>query len=155
MSYVNLETKQIVEGYQILNENPNVSFPTVAWTDELLNEFGYAELWDDGERPATDRYQKVVSGTPEKREDGKWYKTFTVEDCTPEEIAFIDSDKKFRTLELRSTLLKNSDWTQLSDVPLTETEKGEWATYRQSLRDIPSQEGYPWDIVWPIAPTSV
>ena len=36
----------------------------------------------------------------------------------------------------RNTLLQNSDWTQASDSPLSNSKKAEWATYRQSLRDL-------------------
>lgn len=36
----------------------------------------------------------------------------------------------------RNAKLMNSDWTQLADASLTDTKKAEWATYRQSLRDI-------------------
>lgn len=50
----------------------------------------------------------------------------------------------------RNKLLLTSDWTQLPDVPLTN--KAEWATYRQELRDIPEQTGYPTNVVWPVAP---
>lgn len=52
----------------------------------------------------------------------------------------------------RNKLLVNSDWTQLADVPLTN--KAEWANYRQELRDIPEQQGYPVNVVWPVAPAS-
>jgi hypothetical protein len=37
---------------------------------------------------------------------------------------------------IRNSLLSNSDWTQLPDSPLTEAKRAEWATYRQTLRDI-------------------
>lgn len=30
--------------------------------------------------------------------------------------------------------------------------KGEWAVYRQALRDIPEQSGFPWDVEWPTKP---
>ena len=50
----------------------------------------------------------------------------------------------------RQSLLTASDWTQLPDVPL-ET-KAAWATYRQALRDITDQAGFPFDVVWPVAP---
>jgi len=36
----------------------------------------------------------------------------------------------------RNTLLSSSDWTVLSDSPLSETEKTAWLEYRQDLRDI-------------------
>ena len=38
----------------------------------------------------------------------------------------------------RDSELKASDWTQLADSPLTAEKKAEWATYRQALRDFPS-----------------
>ena len=38
----------------------------------------------------------------------------------------------------RNELLKESDWTQVNDCPLSYSKKQEWATYRQSLRDLPS-----------------
>jgi|TARA_R100000482_G_scaffold436_1_gene262 hypothetical protein len=41
--------------------------------------------------------------------------------------------------EQRNVLLKNSDWTQNNDSPLSESKKSEWAIYRQTLRDLPAQ----------------
>ena len=38
--------------------------------------------------------------------------------------------------DLRNKKLKNSDWTQANDSPLSDTKKAEWATYRQALRDL-------------------
>ena len=50
----------------------------------------------------------------------------------------------------RDRLLAESDWTQLPDVPLTTKEA--WAAYRQALRDITEQPGFPFDVVWPEPP---
>ena len=50
----------------------------------------------------------------------------------------------------RDRLLVATDWTQLPDVP--QATKDIWTTYRQQLRDITEQAGFPTDIVWPIAP---
>jgi hypothetical protein len=50
----------------------------------------------------------------------------------------------------RNQLLQQSDWTQLADIP-AET-KALWEPYRQALRDITDQPGYPYDIVWPTPP---
>ena len=38
----------------------------------------------------------------------------------------------------RDMLLRESDWTQFPDSPLTDAKKAEWATYRQELRDLPA-----------------
>lgn len=55
----------------------------------------------------------------------------------------------------RSGLLYSSDWTQISDAPISDSKKAEWATYRQALRDVPENNvgvTDPADIVWPTAP---
>jgi hypothetical protein len=49
----------------------------------------------------------------------------------------------------RDQLLKDSDWTQVADAPV---DKAVWATYRQALRDVTTQTGFPWTITWPDAP---
>lgn len=48
----------------------------------------------------------------------------------------------------REKLLKETDWMALSDNTITP----EWATYRQALRDITGQTGFPYDVVWPTKP---
>lgn len=49
----------------------------------------------------------------------------------------------------RDALLAGSDWTQMSDAPLTDVERAAWAVYRQALRDVPQQFVDPDDVVWP------
>ena len=44
----------------------------------------------------------------------------------------------------RNNLLSESDWTQMSDSPLSDSKKTEWATYRQSLRDLPTSNSRGW-----------
>jgi len=51
----------------------------------------------------------------------------------------------------RDSLLADCDWTQHADAPV---DKAVWATYRQALRDVPSQPDYPRIIVWPQEPTT-
>jgi hypothetical protein len=53
----------------------------------------------------------------------------------------------------RNELLMQSDWTQLPNNPLTPEKQQQWADYRQQLRDIPAQPGYPFNVVWPTKPT--
>ena len=49
----------------------------------------------------------------------------------------------------RNTLLSECDWTQVSDAPVN---KAAWQTYRQALRDITAQEGFPYSVIWPTKP---
>jgi hypothetical protein len=46
----------------------------------------------------------------------------------------------------RNRLLDESDWTQLEDAIV---DKQAWVDYRQALRDVPQQAGFPWTINWP------
>lgn len=58
--------------------------------------------------------------------------------------SFFDADLPAPIIDenrmLRIKLLKNSDWTQTVDAPLSDSKKAEWATYRQALRDLPASE---------------
>ena len=49
----------------------------------------------------------------------------------------------------RNSKLTQSDWTQVADTPVN---KAAWATYRQALRDIPNQAGFPNAVTWPVEP---
>ena len=50
----------------------------------------------------------------------------------------------------RDRLLRDTDWWMLSD---TSTPTSEQLTYRQNLRDVPSQAGFPTTITWPTKPS--
>lgn len=50
----------------------------------------------------------------------------------------------------RDALLQSSDWTQVPDAPV---DQAAWQVYRQALRDITEQEGFPLDITWPVPPS--
>lgn len=77
--------------------------------------------------------------------DGTHYKdgVFYTPALTIEEVTTL-------VVSQRNSFLAQSDWTQLPDVPLAT--KGAWATYRQALRDITTQAGFPYSINWPTKP---
>lgn len=78
----------------------------------------------------------------------------------PDGEAYFDFDKKQWVLDhqaqkdavgmMRARLLAETDWTQLPDVP--DAIKVKWVNYRQQLRDITTQDGYPFEIMWPDKP---
>jgi len=49
----------------------------------------------------------------------------------------------------RDALLSDCDWTQVADAPV---DKAAWADYRQALRDVPQQQTFPEEVVWPTKP---
>ena len=54
---------------------------------------------------------------------------------------------------MRNVLLRESDWTQFTDSPLSDSKKTEWKNYRQNLRDLPATESNPENPTWPTKPT--
>lgn len=69
-------------------------------------------------------------------------------------IIKIDQAKKSAEAEVavraqRNQLLTESDWTQVADAPV---DRAAWAAYRQDLRDIPNQAGFPLNVSWPTKP---
>ena len=66
-----------------------------------------------------------------------------------EQQAEVDS-QAHRVRVVRTLKLQASDWTQGKDI--ANEVSTAWATYRQALRDVPSQEGFPWNVTWPETP---
>ena len=52
----------------------------------------------------------------------------------------------------RDRLLDLSDRYMISDFPITEEQRTQWQAYRQALRDIPEQPGFPDSVIWPTEP---
>lgn len=64
-----------------------------------------------------------------------------------------DSDaQQLNVKNKRKYLLLQSDWTQIPNNPLTPEKQQQWAVYRQQLRDITNQPGYPFNVAWPAQP---
>ncbi len=65
-----------------------------------------------------------------------------------------DAEQGKAVREDRNRRLAECDWTQLGDSPLDPDGKGAWALYRETLRMVPQQEGFPWNVQWPPKPGS-
>jgi hypothetical protein len=80
----------------------------------------------------------------------------------PNNSAYFDYDTKQWVLDYptqetvvkqkRDDFLYKSDWTQIPNNPLTTEQQQAWAVYRQELRDVTSQSGYPFNVIWPTPP---
>ena len=116
-------------------------------TEEVLEALG-ADVVFEGPQAQPTRYQVAFRDGVEQI-DGKWYTKYSVADMDAEAIAATDAAQAKSVREQRTEKLKSSDWTQVADAPV---DKAAWAAYRQALRDITAQAGFPWDIEWPVAP---
>ena len=91
--------------------------------------------------------QPNTYGVPDEVEPG-WIKQGDAFVPPPDDL--LRQRKEIEVRSERDRKLAASDWTQLPDAPLDT--KTEWATYRQALRDVTSQTGFPFDVAWPTPP---
>lgn len=132
------ETGAIVLQSELCSLYPNVSGPL----DDLY------DVVFEGPQAQPMRYQIAFRDGVEQA-DGKWYTKYSVADMGQEAKDALDTTQAEAMRKQRNDKLKDSDWTQLADSPVDDLA---WATYRQALRDITSQAGFPWTINWPVAP---
>lgn len=77
--------------------------------------------------------------------------TFTWSDSRTTEEQNLDAEGI--AISTRDALLSQSDWVIVRAVDQGTPIPTDWQTYRQALRDITNQSGYPTNVVWPVAPT--
>jgi hypothetical protein len=82
-------------------------------------------------------------------EGGQWLLKWVVKSKTAEQLTQQDADQAMTIRADRNRKLAASDWTQIAD---STADKAAWATYRQALRDVTEQSGFPWTINWPTQP---
>lgn len=115
-------------------------------TPALWEEYGLVQLPE----PINEQANESDTLFADKDINGNWFcewrATEYYQQLTDDRI--LDRDARIQ----RNQLLKASDWTQLADAPFTSEQRQLWTTYRQALRDLPSQTGYPRSIVWPTPP---
>jgi len=108
------ETGDYIGFYTKEIHGDNIPTPNVELTEEQWQE------------ATTGRY-KLVDGV-------HTHNPFTQEQLDAKELSIVKSK--------RNKLLKDSDWTQLPNNPLTTEKQEEWNVYRQKLRDIPKTIPY-------------
>lgn len=113
-------------------------------TPEILESLG-ADVVFEGSQAQPTRYQIAYRDGVEQI-DGKWFTKYSVSDLDADAIAAKDAEQAKAVRDQRNVKLSETDWTQLAD---SSADKVIYATYRQALRDITKQDGFPWDINWP------
>ena len=128
------------------------SIPEIAEpSDSELAQYGYARVIYQNP-PTQEHLKRVESNGIGPIGNGHYQNLWLVRDATAEEAKAETNEVVEQVIEQRLYLLRQSDWTQLADVPLSAEKKAEWNTYRQALRDITLQEGYPFNVVFPTEP---
>jgi hypothetical protein len=135
-------------------------------TEEFINQYGGDVVLEGPQASGGTVYQYSQRSGVEQI-DGKWYTKYTLgpvftdraaegdqpaQTAAEQETAYKamkDAEQAASVRTSRTEKLKDSDWTQIAD---STADKTAWATYRQALRDITSQAGFPWTITWPESP---
>ena len=152
MTYVKAEGETVLQFPftigQLKFENANTSFPRKL-SAEVLEQFNVFSVTTEPAPNIDDRTQKRgYADAPTQSADGAWVLGWVITDKSPDEIASYDDAKRQGVRSQRDTLLSQTDWMALSDVTMTP----EWAAYRQALRDITGQAGFPYSVIWPTKP---
>lgn len=144
MLYQNKDTGQFgLTIGEVRREFPNSSIPDD--TVEIGQYVGYVET----AMPTISWNENVTEVQPVNGRQ-KW----EVTTADADELQSRINTKIEQVRTQRSPLFFRSDWTQLADSPLSAEDKALWCDYRQALRDITQQSGFPWTIVWPTPPAS-
>ena len=133
----------------IKSQHPNVSFPRNLSDINDLTSFNIVEVIGTDQPTYNDDTQYLQELSPEFV-DGQWRQRWNIVSFSDDVIAKNAAMKGQNMRGIRNELLAQCDWTQLVDSPVDKTA---WATYRQSLRDLPTQTGFPDNITWPTKPS--
>jgi hypothetical protein len=147
MNYCFVENNVIADGPRALPK----SWRNISGLDQMDND-GLRELgWLPVRLEEGDVQEKFVGSVfailPSEVVETKIWRAYTAE-----EQAEIDTQKAAQVRRERNTKLTECDWTQLNDTPLDNAAKIQWTAYRQALRDVPDQAGFPFDVNWPSVP---
>ena len=164
--YVKLNSNGEVEQFpytlgNLRRDNPNTSFPRRIG-DAICASFGMYHVIPTDKPTHEPLTQTIAQGsTPVKEtavkqdgdefpadvavgdtyETGRWTVGWTVTN--------LEADVAARNVRrTRDNKLTDTDWMANSDVTMSDR----WRTYRQALRDVPSQEFFPETVNWPVAP---
>lgn len=149
--HAKIDKGQVIE-YPIVNLRqlfPNASLPADLTNDAALPE-GYVYV---NSAPAPDynpNTHKLVAKQPALVGD-KWQTGYDAVPLSEPELQEALDRKSAEVRAERNRLLFECDWTQGRDIP--EAVSTAWAQYRQELRDISLQPGFPSSVQWPVPPT--
>jgi len=133
-----------------------------AMTADIYNRFDSDAVFEGPQATGGTVYQYSQASGVEQI-DGKWYTkhilgpVFTDGETTAaaQEAAYKamkDTEQAKSVRTSRDALLTECDWVAVKAFETGSTVPTQWATYRQSLRDVPDQVGFPWTITYPDKP---
>lgn len=153
---------------EIRRSMPNTSLPRV-WTADICEFLGIDPVLAAPAPAASGEYKVVSRNGVTQDANGNWVEAYverdmfadyvdeegvTVTKASQEEAYTANKDAEAATTAraTRDGLIASCDWMAIKAFEGGTTVSAEWATYRQALRDVSAQEGFPNDITWPEKP---
>ena len=128
---------------QLRRDNPQVSFPKTV-PDNILAEYSVFPVTEIP-KPEYDPQSQYLQQSEYYQTEAGWQFHYTVEQLPLEQVAqTVRHD--------RDRLLEASDWIVSRSYERQQPVPEAWATYREALRDIPEQSGFPYTVQWPQTP---
>ena len=157
-------TGEVKSQGQIRSMHPNVSLPKV-WNANVNEALGIDPVLASPKPEPSGDYKVVVRNGVEQDANNNWVwawtendmfqeytddedNVVTVQDQIDAKVAADNAALEATKRATRDDLLKSTDHYGLSDVTMTEA----MTAYRQALRDVPQQAGFPQTITWPTKP---
>jgi len=167
MNYRIRSTGEVKTQGDIRKLHPNTSLPRV-WDESICEALGIDVIFEGPQASGGDQYQYSQAAGIEQI-NGKWYTKyvlgpiFTDNDeatAAQQEAAYKaqkDAEQAKSVRAERDRKLAECDWVTLKAIDASNDGLGiqlpqVWMTYRQALRDITAQGGFPWNVTWPDAP---
>lgn len=135
---------------KLRSDNPQTSFPVVM-TEADLKEWGVYTVTIKPQPSVNEKTEKAEKAAPSLI-NGSWVVDWVISEVSLEEQAQRTAKKAAEIRAFRDQTLKNSDFTQLPDYSGDENIKEQFRVFRQLLRDMPNQIGFPWDATYPTPP---
>ena len=134
-----------------------------AMTADIYNRFDSDAVFEGAQASGGTVYQYSQRDGIEQQSDGKWYTKYILgpvfadgeTTAAEQETAYKamkDAEFAKSARDSRDKLLAECDWLVVKALELSQAVPAEWAVYRQALRDLPQQAGFPTTIVWPDTP---
>ena len=134
-----------------------------AMTADIYDRFDSDAVFEGAQATGGTVYQYSQRDGVEQQSDGKWYTKYILGPVfTDGETTAVEQEAAYKAQkdtefaksarDSRDNLLAECDWLVVKALELSQAVPAEWVAYRQALRDLPQQEGFPVTINWPVKP---
>lgn len=142
-------TGQVATQGEVRGLYANTSFPKT-WSPELVEELGLDVVFESP-TPTTTVYQTAFKDGVEQV-NGKWTWKWSISEMDDEAKAAKDAEAAKGVRATRDAKLAECDWLVIKAAETGVALAADWAAYRQALRDVPAQAGFPHNVTWPAKP---